>query len=122
MTAGVIIAVILGGVVGALARFGLSTRFPARPGRLAPGILIANVVGSALGGAVLGLAERAALSDEWSLIILTGFCGGLTTFSTWSVDTVELAVGRHWRSALTNLVLTLALAIGTAAAAYLFTR
>ncbi|MCI2956377.1 fluoride efflux transporter CrcB [Agromyces atrinae] len=122
MTAGVVLAVILGGVVGALARFGLSQRFPAKAGRLAPGILVANVVGSAIGGAVLGLAERAALSDEWSLIILTGFCGGLTTFSTWSVDTVELALGKHWRAALANLVVTLALAVGTAAVAYLLTR
>ena len=85
--------VLVAGSLGAVVRYLLSRAYPVRPGHLPGGILIVNVVGSAVAGVALGLAERAALSADWRLVIVTGFCGGLTTFSTWSVETIELADG-----------------------------
>ncbi|HEU4466251.1 MAG TPA: fluoride efflux transporter CrcB [Agromyces sp.] len=115
-------AVLVAGAVGAVIRYALSRAYPVRPGHLPGGILIVNVVGSGIAGALIGLAERAALSPDLRLVLVTGFCGGLTTFSTWSVETIELADGGRWRAAILNVVVTLALGLGAAVAAYLIAR
>lgn len=118
-----VVAAVLGaGAVGAVLRYLLSRAFPVRPGHLPGGILIVNVVGSGVAGALIGLAERAALDGELRLVLVTGFCGGLTTFSTWSVETIELATGGRWRAAVLNVVVTLVLGIAAAAAGYLAFR
>ncbi|WP_022888742.1 fluoride efflux transporter CrcB [Agromyces italicus] len=118
-----VIAAVLGaGAAGAVLRYLLSRAFPVRPGHLPGGILIVNVIGSGVAGALIGLAERAALDGDLRLVLVTGFCGGLTTFSTWSVETVELATGGRWRAAVLNVAVTLVLGLGAAAAAYLAFR
>ncbi|MEV1129052.1 fluoride efflux transporter CrcB [Agromyces sp. NPDC049794] len=118
----VLAAVLVAGAVGALLRYALSRAFPVRPGHLPGGILIVNVLGSGLAGALIGLAERAELTGDLRLILVTGFCGGLTTFSTWTVETIELFDGGRWRAAILNVVVTLMLGLGAAAAGYLAVR
>ena len=118
----VVVGVLVAGAVGAVLRFALSRALPVRPGHLPGGILIVNVVGSAVAGALIGLAERAALDGDLRLVLVTGFCGGLTTFSTWTVETVELIDGGRWRAAILNVVVTLALGLAAAGGAYLLTR
>lgn len=115
-------AVLVAGAVGAVLRYALSRAFPVRPGHLPGGILIVNVLGSGLAGALIGLAERAELTGDLRLILVTGFCGGLTTFSTWTVETIELFDGGRWRAAILNVVVTLVLGLAAAAAAYLAAR
>ena len=115
-------AVLVAGSVGAVLRYALSRAFPVRPGHLPGGILIVNVLGSGLAGALIGLAERAELTGDLRLILVTGFCGGLTTFSTWAVETIELFDGGRWRAAILNVVVTLLLGLAAAAAAYLAAR
>jgi CrcB protein len=112
-------AVLVAGSVGAVLRYALSRAFPVRPGHLPGGILIVNVLGSGVAGALIGLAERAELSGDLELILVSGFCGGLTTFSTWTVETIELLDGGRWRAAILNVVVTLVLGLAAAAAAYL---
>lgn len=118
----IIAAVLVAGAVGAVLRYALSRAFPVRPGHLPGGILLVNVLGSGLAGALIGLAEVAAVDGALRLVLVTGFCGGLTTFSTWSVETIELITGGRWRAALLNVSLTLVLGIAAAAAAYLAVR
>jgi CrcB protein len=118
----VVVAVLVAGAVGAVLRYALSRAFPVRPGHLPGGILIVNVVGSGLAGALIGVAERAALDGDLRLVLVTGFCGGLTTFSTWSVETIELLDGRRWRAAILNVVVTVTLGITAAIGMYLLTR
>lgn len=118
----VVAAVLVAGAAGAVLRYGLSRAFPVRPGHLPGGILIVNVLGSGLAGALIGLAERAGLTGDLRLILVTGFCGGLTTFSTWTVETIELFDGGRWRAAILNVVVTLMLGLGAAAAGYLAVR
>ena len=122
MSVGVVAAVLVAGAIGAVIRYALSRAYPVRPGHLPGGILIVNVVGSAVAGAVLGLAERAAVGDDLRLILVTGFCGGLTTFSTWTVETVELVDGGRWRAALLNVLVTVTVGLGAAMTAYLLFR
>ncbi|HEU5223331.1 MAG TPA: fluoride efflux transporter CrcB [Candidatus Lumbricidophila sp.] len=122
MSALTIISVLVAGALGALLRWRLSVALPVRPRHLPWGILIVNSAGSLVAGAVLGLAERAAVSDDLRLVIVTGFCGGLTTFSTWTVETIELLDGRRFRAAVLNASLTLVLGLGAAALGYLCCR
>jgi len=118
----IVAAVLVAGAGGAVLRFALSRAFPVRPGHLPGGILVVNVVGSGVAGALIGLAERAVLDGDLRLVLVTGFCGGLTTFSTWSVETIELFDGGRWRAAILNVVVTLALGLAAAAGLYLLVR
>ena len=111
-----LIAISLGAALGAVLRWGLGVGlnhlFPALP----PGTLVANLVGGYLIGlAMTLLAQAPALAPEWRLFIITGFLGGLTTFSTFSAEVViALQQGRlGWAAAtigshvLGSLALTL---------------
>ena len=116
------LSVVACGGAAAVIRYLVSRALPVRPGHIPGGVLIVNVAGSAIGGVVLGLAERAAVSDDVRLVILTGVCGGLTTFSTWSVETLDLIDNGRWRAGLVNLGVTLLLGLGACAGAYLLAR
>ena len=110
--------VVAGAVVAAPLRLG-AVRWAARTGRdPAVGILAVNVVGSALLGALLG----AGGVPSWVLALAgTGFCGTLTTFSTFGADVVRLVRVRELLRALGYVGATLVLGIGAAAAGYLST-
>lgn len=87
-----ILFVMLAGALGAVLRYLVS---------LVGGVwavLIVNVVGSFIAGMAI------ALSGDWQLIVATGFCGGLTTFSTFSVHTVELAMKGKWSAAASAVI------------------
>ncbi len=85
------IAVGLGAAIGAWLRWGLGLWLnPALP-ELPLGTLSANLIGGYLIGlAVAFFMQHPGLSPEWRLLIITGFLGGLTTFSTFSAETVTL--------------------------------
>lgn len=56
-----------------------------------PGTLLANLVGGyVIGAAIAYFAQAPGIAPEWRLLIITGFCGGLTTFSTFSAEVVTL--------------------------------
>ncbi|CAN5288656.1 hypothetical protein BH11ACT2_BH11ACT2_22900 [soil metagenome] len=114
----IVLAVVIAGVAGAAIRFAVSR---ALPSRFPWAVLVVNVVGSAIGGVVIALWAHAGLSSEWRLILLTGFCGGLTTFSTFSVDSVQLALAGTYRTLLANVGANLVLGVGAAAAGFAIT-
>lgn len=82
-------------------------------------VLVVNALGSAAGGVALGLAHNAGLSDELRLVILTGVCGGLTTFSTFSVETIQLLTHARWATAILNIGANLVVGFGACLAGFL---
>jgi fluoride exporter len=86
-----IVAVSLGSSLGALLRWWLGTRLNAQFPPIPPGTLAANLIGGYVVGVAVALfATFTALAPEWRLFVITGFCGGLTTFSTFSAEVVTL--------------------------------
>ncbi len=84
-------AVGIGAAVGAWLRWALSLAFNARIETLPLGTLAANLVGGYLIGIAVALFnDMPQLAPEWRLLLVTGFLGGLTTFSTFSAEAVAL--------------------------------
>ena len=96
------LAVSLGAALGALLRWQLAVWLNASFPALPPGTLLANVMGGYLVGlAVAFFANQPDWSPAWRLFVITGFLGGLTTFSTFSAEVVHaLQQGRlGWAAA-----------------------
>lgn len=85
-----IIAVSVGGGAGCLFRWWLGLQLNALFPTIPPGTLAANVIGGYIIGIAVGYFSGSAVPPEWRLFVITGFCGGLTTFSTFSAEVVLL--------------------------------
>jgi len=97
---------VVGGSAGTLCRFGLSSLVQSLTSDKFPwGTLTVNVIGCFLFGLIWSLAEeRLVISDQTRLILLTGFCGAFTTFSTFGFETGELLRDSQWWPAIGNLL------------------
>ena len=103
-----LVALLVAGALGAVLRYGATTVSPRW------GVLAVNIVGSLIGGIAL-----ASLEGDAQLVLLTGFCGGLTTFSTFSVETVQAVLDGRVRNAALSVLANLALGTAAAALGYL---
>lgn len=102
------LAVFIGGGTGSLARWLLSMRLNPTHQLIPVGTLTANLVGAFIIG--LGLAwfnRMSHLDPMWKVLLTTGFCGGLTTFSTFSAEVVFLLQQGRLSWALLNVALNL---------------
>lgn len=106
MTLLVLLAVAVGGALGAVLRHLTSVSLAGR-GRVPLGVLVVNVVGSFVAGVALG----APLDPTVQLILVSGLCGGLTTFSTLAVETIQLTLEGKHRAAAASVALNLVFAI-----------
>jgi fluoride exporter len=89
-------SILFGGAVGALARAGVGRALPVRPGDWPWATFIVNIAGAfILAWLTTRLSEMVAPTRYWRLLIGTGFCGALTTFSTFQVETIRLANDGH---------------------------
>lgn len=92
-----ILAVGFGAFAGALLRWGFGIVFNPLLPALPLGTLAANLLGGFVIGAALGVFNQfQSLPPEIRLFVTTGFCGGLTTFSTFSAETVTLMLRQQW--------------------------
>ncbi|WP_111767237.1 fluoride efflux transporter CrcB [Nakamurella deserti] len=110
--------VALGAAIGAPLRY-LTDRFVTVrvESRFPVGTLVVNVAGSL----ILGLLAGAGLAgdDPWQLVVGTGFCGALTTYSTFAWETVRLAASGGRLLAAANAVGSLVVGTGAATAGFL---
>lgn len=108
-------AVALGGALGALLRFGVSMAALVLFAEWAVmGTLIANVAGSFLIGLIAARAVRLGVSPKRDAFLITGFCGGFTTFSAFSLETVMMIVGGDWTGAGLYVLVSVPLWLGAA--------
>lgn len=114
----------IGGALGAVARYGLgnaihnlwSLRFPA-------GTFLVNVLGSFLIGVIFVLiTEKGYIHPDWRSVLMVGFLGAFTTFSTFSLETVSLMESGQWVTALIYVLSSLVACVFAVAAAIMLTR
>jgi CrcB protein len=103
-----IAAVCIGGTAGCLLRWvlavGLKDISPVMP----LGTLAANLIGGYIVGvAVAFFALNSSIAPEWRLLVITGFCGGLTTFSSFSAEVVLMLRQDRWMWACSTVALHL---------------
>ena len=97
-----ILAVGSGAAIGAWLRWGLGLWLNPHHAVIALGTIAANLIGGyCIGLALAWFANAPGLSPEWRLFVITGLLGGLTTFSTFSAETVQLLLRQQygWASA-----------------------
>jgi CrcB protein len=119
----VIVAVAVGGAIGTVVRYELALAEPVRSGQFPWATFVVNMVGSL----VLGIALVALVGDRASTRVLrplvgVGFCGGLTTFSTWMVESVLLARDGDAPTAIAYLAVSLVLGLVAVALGMALTR
>lgn len=103
-----LVAIAAGAVLGAWLRWGLSYWLNPRLENLPLGTLASNLVGGYLVGiAAAILIAQPGLAPAWRLFFVTGFLGALTTFSTFSAESVVLLQGAQWVAAFVHIVLHL---------------
>jgi CrcB protein len=92
-----IVAVSAGAALGALLRWHLGARLNSLFPFVPPGTLAANLIGAyVIGLAIAFFSFHPALPPEWRLLVTAGFCGGLTTFSTFSAEIAGLLEQERW--------------------------
>lgn len=117
--------VFIGGGLGSLMRLGFSRVFPAQPGNFPFSTLLANSVSSLILGITLGLVfHKQITNDNLKFFVVTGFCGGFSTFSTFSYESYYLLTTGNLKMAIVNvltnvIICYVAVAAGFFAARYL---
>ena len=107
-------AVGLGGALGAILRFFIYNRFgtAGHASLFALPTLVVNIIGSlCIGIAWYYLVEKAMLPPVWKNLVITGFLGALTTFSTFSIDTLRLIQSEQYTIALGYMVANVVLCV-----------
>jgi len=117
------LAVTISGALGCGARFAAVLAFKSLPYGFPLATLFVNVVGGFAMGAVIGHAQsRETFSEVLRLALTTGFLGGFTTFSAFSIETVLLWRDGQMMTALANVALNVLVSIGACALGYLLTH
>ncbi|MBR7800022.1 fluoride efflux transporter CrcB [Undibacterium fentianense] len=92
-----VLAVAIGAAIGACLRWILTNSFNAALPHLPLGTVFANLSGGYLIGLCVGIfSSHPELAPEWRLFIVTGFLGGLTTFSSFSAESMSLLQRGDW--------------------------
>jgi fluoride exporter len=116
-------AILAGGAAGAVTRAAVAKAFPVQAGAWPWATFAVNVTGAfILAWATTRLAETVAPTRYWRPLVGTGFCGALTTFSTFQVETIRLARDGHGALGLTYATVSMAVGLAAAIAATVVAR
>ncbi len=109
-----LISIAAGGALGALLRVGFSSGAHYLLGKDFPyGTMLVNVIGSFFIGMVyIFMLERSALTEDWRAFLVPGLLGALTTFSTFSFETIQLMESGEMLKAGLNILLSIGLCLG----------
>lgn len=94
-----IISIFVGGGLGSICRYLVSKLATQSWGSYYPwGTLTVNLVGSFSLGFLMGIIEKYNTHQNWRLLLVTGFCGGFTTFSTFSYENFQLIENSNYKA------------------------
>lgn len=99
--------VFIGGGLGSMCRYGIAHWMTAHKLDFPWATLIANALACVVLGILLGLQIKNSVSDTHKFLLMTGFCGGFSTFSTFSAETFQLIQAQQTGAALANVGLSL---------------
>jgi len=106
------IAVFFGGGLGSLCRFALTFLNAPVPASIAYGTLLANFISSfVLGALVAWFSQKTNVASSAVLLLTTGFCGGFSTFSTFSLELFQLIKNGHHTLAFAYLFMSMAVGL-----------
>lgn len=97
MSALALAALMLAGGLAAVARYLIARSFAGT--RFPYAVLTVNILAGLIAGFATGVADAWGIPAEWQIVLIAGVAGGLSTFSTFSVEVVELARKGRWRTA-----------------------
>jgi CrcB protein len=118
--------VALGGALGSMSRYAVTLATARAWGPEFPwGTILINVVGSfiiAFFGTLTAPEGLAPAGQGARIFVMVGFCGGFTTFSSFSLQTLELAQSGRWLGVMANVLLSVLICFAAAAAGYYLAR
>ncbi len=98
--------VFIGGGLGSLCRFSLSRWIQQTDYPFFWGTVLANMLSCFILGLLVGWSMRQPMSDPWKLLLMTGFCGGFSTFSTFTLETYQLLQSGEMLTAFGNVLVS----------------
>jgi len=109
-----LIAIFIGGGLGSVTRFGISSLVTSNFKEINPvGTLTSNIISTIILGALLFFTtDKFMISPTLKALLVVGFCGGFSTFSTFSYETFELLRGGNYLFAAANLLVSIFLGVG----------
>jgi fluoride exporter len=115
--------VFVGGGLGAVARWGFGLWAVRTFGSGWPwGTFGVNVLGGLAMGLVMGFLLKTGAGESWRLVLVTGFLGGFTTFSAFSLDVVRMIEAGNWGHAALYVALSVVLSVGALLAGLAISR
>lgn len=118
-----VIFVAIGGMLGAVARFGVVELIASfLPFTFPTGTFAVNVVGSFIMGAAVGISERYFIQPNWRVFLTAGFCGGFTTMSSFAFENVTLLIDRYYVTFAVYSTATFLACLGAAFLGFVLTR
>lgn len=112
-TPALLIAVALGSAIGGVARYLMTIAVQPRHIAFPLGTLAVNILGCFLIGAIAQYSLTSGrLSPELRVLLISGFCGGFTTFSTFAFESLELIQAGAWSRALLYTLLSVSVGLG----------
>src|SRR5574342_845127 len=106
-----IILLAVGGVVGTFLRFRI-TESPILFGSLQVNVIIVNIIGSFILGLFVVLSQQWNLDSKYALMVAIGFCGSLTTMSSFALETTNMFENRQFSLVAINILANVGLSIG----------
>lgn len=101
----------VGGVAGVFLRYGI-TKSPLVLGVLPVNILLVNVIGSFILGVFAVLSQQWNLDEKYAMFVAIGFCGGLTTMSSFALETSNLIDNKQYLLVAINIMTNVGLSLG----------